>query len=131
MLKELKGQQEINQFFEELNEKPAGKIQKARIYGMALREQERTEQEIAIEKVIKQRISNRIENVTIIDESMAVVETIYDIEEEESVFFAFVNGQAHMEGVKTFDQCVALALCVKYGFPILHLGIVNMLKMDR
>ena len=130
MLKELRGQEEIHQFFEELREKPFGKIQQARLYGMAQREQERTEQETAIENHVKGRISNRIKNVTIIDDTLAIVETIYDVEQEELVYFAVVNGVLHHEGTKTFDQAIALALCVKYGYPILHMGVVNMLKME-
>lgn len=128
MLKELRGTEEISQFFDELREKPNGKFNQARIYGMAYRMQEINQLENSIEEGVKSGTLNRVEKVTIIDDSMSIIETSYH---QERIFFVYVNGRHHHEGTDSFDKALALALSVKYGFPQLHVAISNMLQMEK
>lgn len=130
MLEELKGVDQITAYFEELQGKSFGKHNQARIYGMAYQMQNVNEEKAKIETLVKARTSAYIEDVTILDDSLAIAKV--RLSDESYIYYSVIDGAiVHYEITETFDKALALALCVKYGYPQMSQAIYNLLKMDN
>lgn len=130
MLKELEFD-EIQKFFEELDSKPNSKLQKAQLYGMALREQERRGQEANVEATMSQNY-RYVRKTTVISKDMAIVEADTKINKEsEILYYPVVNGRYVKQSFMSFDEALVYCLCKKYNQEYHAPSMIyNMLRMD-
>jgi|BioPla2DNA2_1021312.scaffolds.fasta_scaffold184725_1 hypothetical protein len=135
MLKDLNGIDEIVDFFKQKIIDDA-RIHLIRIYNMALRWQQKEEEEDKIKALFDKKdvfgTKNPVRNITIISEDMAIVET--KEKKQETYFYVVVNGKRHFECTKNYDYALIMALSVKYGeercAPKMIYNMLNMYKFE-
>jgi len=91
MLKELEFE-EIQTFFNELDTKQNSKFIKARLYGMALNEQEKQSKENSIRELYETRNKKYADEIIIIDSNLSVIKATEKWNNEQRiVFYPVVN----------------------------------------
>ena len=144
MLENFKTVSEIINFFKEklqqIETEPSAKLSLARLYHMAFSYQEKMTEEDKIKKLFDEKdtllgIKNPVQNVTIVNDEIAIVETKeHWNNKRKTYFYAVVNGKKHFECAKTFDYALILAISLKYGeekcAPKMIYNMLNMYKFE-
>jgi hypothetical protein len=133
MLKNIHGVESIVEFYKEWLEKPNGKYQLARIFGMAQRYEEIQEKESEIEKLLNLSKGERAVETTIINKVIAIVEVESTKRSSKKTYYqSVVNGKRINEVADTFDYALAIALGQKYEVSsYAPQAIRNILQMDE
>lgn len=132
-MKELNGVEEIVEHISDLMNRPNGKYQLARMYGLARTQQEKYDKEKEIQTHLKLSSGERVEEVTFIGEEIAIAEVHSNRKDGmEKYYHPVVNGKRCFEVADTFDRALAIALGEKYGVrSYAPQAIVSILRIDE
>lgn len=112
-MEKLESLQEIVDYLVGLPQTKGGKVQLARIYGMAQAQAEVIERKREIEKVLNLSPGSYVLEVTFVGDEMAVAEV--EVRGVGKLFYSVVRGKRLSEVSHTFDQALLVSLAEKYG----------------
>lgn len=132
-MKNLNGVTEIVAYLTELFNKPNGKYELARIYGMAMRQEEKREKENQIADLLNLSTGERVDEVSFVGDGVAIAKVESNRKESTATYYhPVVNGKRCFEVADTFDRALAIALGEKYGVrSYAPQAIVSLLRIDE
>lgn len=117
MLKELNSPEEINEYFEKLNNSPVAAFNKSRLYGMAKSYQDLLEKEKPVRDYYDKNKHFRLLEVYIVSDDISIAKTEYKTTNKgiQTFYVPFINGLQISECAYSFDMALIVALAHKYN----------------